>query len=112
MGLCRKSVAATQFAAYMACANLAMVLGARATGPLRDAFAFWQLYAGLGLVQALGAVGLALVDVAGHERRLRELDQPLSSGGEPELRRVRPRTHDCASRTRSPRRSLFSRERR
>jgi PAT family beta-lactamase induction signal transducer AmpG len=75
MGLCRKRVAATQYALYMALSNLGLSTGSGLLGTLRESLGgyapLFLVVAGVTLVMV---AMMRFVDLAGHAARLQRLD--------------------------------------
>ena len=73
MKLCGTRVAATQFAIYMALANLARSLGAVAIGVLQPSLAYSQMFFVIGAGFFLALMLLWKVDLPSHQRRIGSL---------------------------------------
>ena len=73
MNLCRRTVSATQFAVYMALANLARSMGAWALAAVEDVHFSLQFLA-MGALLLIAAGILALFNATAHARRLAEIE--------------------------------------
>lgn len=76
MKLCWQKVSATQFAIYMAGANIGMSLGAGAFAALESVLAYNQMFFMLGGVFFIGVLMAWLTDFEQHYDNVRGLDQP------------------------------------
>ena len=77
MNLCWTKVAATQFAVYMALANVGMASGGFMFYPVADHLTFGQDFLIMAVLFAISAVGLLFFSEARHLRRLEELKARL-----------------------------------
>ena len=73
MKLCWQKVSATQFAIYMAGANIGLSLGAAAFAALEDVLAFNQMFIALGLIFFLGVLAVWLTDFDLHNENVAKL---------------------------------------
>lgn len=73
MSFCWKPIGATQFAVYMAIANLGISSGAAILGPLERFLDFSQLFYALGFFTVLILCLIFLIDPERHNLRLKEL---------------------------------------
>ena len=84
MYLCWNRVAATQFAVYMALANLSRSLGAGLFGGFESHLDFAQEFLAMGLLLLASVGALAFLRIESHQRRLAGMDAepatPLPSG--------------------------------
>lgn len=82
MHLCAASVAATQFAVYMALANLGAATGAALLGPLDAALTFEQIFYVLGGMNIALILAMLVFRLDRHEVRLRSLfPKPAAESG-------------------------------
>ena len=73
MKLCWQKVSATQFAIYMAGANIGLSLGAAAYAALQSVLAANQIFIALGLVFLVGSVVVWLTNFEQHDQRVQAL---------------------------------------
>ncbi len=76
MKLCWQKVSATQFAIYMAGANIGLSMGAGAYAAVEDMLSANQVFLVLGLVFFIGALMAWLTDFEGHYDKVSMLDKP------------------------------------
>ena len=80
MKLCWQKVSATQFAIYMAGANIGLSLGAGAYAALETTLAANQMFLALGLVFFIGVVMVWFTDFEKHYGKVSLLDKPAQVG--------------------------------
>lgn len=78
MSICWKPVSATQFAIYMAWANLARSIGASIYGEIEGQLAIGQEFFVMAGIILFGAFLISRLDLKSHHEVLEELDQGLS----------------------------------
>lgn len=76
MSICWKTVSATQFAIYMAWANLARSIGAGIYGEIESSLALGHEFYVMACIILLGAFLVSLVNVEAHQQTLANLDKP------------------------------------
>jgi len=79
MKLCWQKVSATQFAIYMAGANIGLSMGAGAYGAASKFMTASQIFIGLGLVFFLGVIVVWLTDFQAHDKRIQTLSKEPGS---------------------------------
>lgn len=79
MKLCWQKVSATQFAIYMAGANIGLSMGAGTYAALESALSSSQMFMALGLVFFVGVIFVWLTDFGTHDSRVNMLDTPLKT---------------------------------
>jgi len=80
MKLCWQKVSATQFAIYMAGANIGLSMGAGAYAMLEQSLAANQIFLVLGLVFFVGVAVVWLTDFGRHDQSVKLLDGPSDTG--------------------------------
>ena len=80
MKLCCQKVSATQFAIYMAGANIGLSLGAGFYATVADILAPNQMFLLLGLIFFIGVLLVWLCDFNQHSNKVQRLDQPGQAG--------------------------------
>ncbi|MDG2175294.1 MAG: MFS transporter [Gammaproteobacteria bacterium] len=80
MKLCWQKVSATQFAIYMAGANIGLSLGAGTYAALANSLTPSQMFIGLGLVFFVGVGMVWMADFGTHDTRVNLLDNPGRTG--------------------------------
>ena len=80
MKICWQKVSATQFAMYMAGANIGLSLGAGAYAAVENVLTSSQVFLALGLVFFAGVIVVWLANFEGHGERLAMLDAPGKTG--------------------------------
>ena len=80
MKLCWQKVSATQFAIYMAGANIGLSMGAGTYAALESALSSSQMFIALGLVFFVGVVLVWRTDFGTHDGRVNMLDTPGKTG--------------------------------
>lgn len=83
MSICWNKVSATQFAIYMAWANLARSIGADLYGRVEADLAQGQEFLVMSAVALLGAGLLAMISIKSHQDRLKSLDENLLASSGP-----------------------------
>ncbi len=81
MTVCWQKVSATQFAIYMAWANLARSIGAGVYGEVESELAMGQEFYIMGIGTLLAACVLSMVKIEKHEEQLVSIDQMSLEGG-------------------------------
>lgn len=76
MAICWSPVAATQFALYMAIANLGISTGAALLGPLKSQFTYSQILFVFGLILLIGIAILSRIRLEDHLQTLEGLTHP------------------------------------
>ena len=74
MGLCWKRIAASQFALFMALANLGNTVGEALTGPIDALLDYAQIFFAIALVKAIALVFFYRVDLNTHKEHLDKLE--------------------------------------
>lgn len=79
MSICWNKVSATQFAIYMAWANLGRSIGAQIYGSIEGSLAEGEAFLIMGALGFLGAGILLLLRLKKHDERLQEIDQAATA---------------------------------
>lgn len=80
MAICWSPVAATQFALYMAVANLGISTGAALLGPLKSQFTYSQILFVFSLILLIGIAFLSRIRLEDHRKTLEGLTHPGEEG--------------------------------
>ncbi len=83
MSFCWKPIGATQFALYMAVANLGLSSGAALLGPLKGFLNFSQVFFALGVITLLSLVVILLIQPQRHILQLKGLNPLTGPGWQP-----------------------------
>lgn len=79
MSICWDKVSATQFAIYMAWANLARSIGASIYGEIKPSLAQGQEFYIMGLMIIVAAILLMLVKIKQHKKQIGQLEDKVSA---------------------------------
>jgi PAT family beta-lactamase induction signal transducer AmpG len=78
MDLCSQRVAASQFAIFMALANLGNTTGEALTGPIDALLDYTQIFFAIAAIKIIALAFFYLVDLKAHKEQLLELEQKLA----------------------------------
>jgi PAT family beta-lactamase induction signal transducer AmpG len=81
MKLCWQKVSATQFAIYMAGANIGLSLGAGAFAALEGVLAFNQMFIALGLIFFAGVLAVRFTNFDAHNKNIAKLSDAAAVPG-------------------------------